>query len=57
MNVYKDNGYKDRADYLEQLADEYDAPMEIVMALADVLGPEEDFDCLVSSLKDWEAMQ
>ena len=57
MNVYKDNGYKSRADYLEQLADEYDAPMEIVMALADVLGPEEDFDGLVSSLKDWEAMQ
>ena len=54
MSVYKENGYKDRNDYLEQLADEYDAPVQVVAALAEVLGPSEDFDGLVSNLKDWE---
>ena len=57
VNPYKENGYKDRADYLEQLASEYDAPMEVVMALADTLGPDEDFDGLVSGLRDWEDWQ
>ena len=57
VNPYKENGYKDRADYLEQLADEYAAPMEVVMALADTLGPDEDFDGLVSGLRDWEDWQ
>jgi len=57
VDVYKENGYKDRIDYLEQLADEYDAPMEVVEALADLLGPDEDFDGLVSGLKDWEGWQ
>lgn len=51
-NVYKENGYKDRADYLEHLADEYCIPLETVQVLADTLGENEDFDGLVSMLKD-----
>ena len=57
MNPYKENGFENRANYLEQLAVEYDAPMEVVMALADTLGPGEDFDGLVSGLRDWEDWQ
>lgn len=49
-SVYKDHGYEDRKDYLESLAEDY--PREVVMALADLLGPEEDFDGLVTMLED-----
>lgn len=52
QDVYKKNGYKNRQDYLEQLADDYGVELSTVMALADVLGEGEDFDGLVSSLED-----
>lgn len=51
MNAYTNNGFKDRAEYLASLCQEYD-PM-IVRTLANLLGPEEDFDGLVSSLEDY----
>lgn len=50
-NAYTANGYNDRADYLETLCEEY--PADIVHALADLLGPTEDFDGLVTSLEDF----
>lgn len=56
-NVYQKNGYENRKDYLEQLADEYDCPIETVYALADVLGEDEDFDGLVSAMWDCEEMR
>lgn len=51
-NVYKENGYADRADYLSCLAEYYGVDLPTVQALADLLGPNEDFDGLVSSLED-----
>ena len=54
MSVYQRNGYKSRRDYLESLAFEYDVPEFAVFMLADMLGPNEDFDGLVSSLEDYE---
>jgi len=51
---YLDNGYDSRSDYLLSLADEYGVPMSVVFALADVLGPNEDFDGLVIALEDAE---
>ena len=54
FSSYHENGYKDRADYLEGLADEYDCPIETVRSVADVLGENEDFNGLVSLLQDWE---
>lgn len=56
-DVYVLNGYDNRKDYLEQLADEYDCPIETVYALADVLGQDEDFDGLVSAMRDYEEMR
>ena len=47
--VYEINGYKDRQDYLDSLADEYG---DNVYYLADMLGESEDFDGLVSNLED-----
>jgi hypothetical protein len=53
MNVYKEQGYESREDYLRQLAAENGADVDVVFALADVLGPDEDFDGLVTSVEDW----
>jgi len=50
--IYQDKGYKNRLEYLESLAEEYGVDISTVFALANVLGPEEDFDGLVSSLQD-----
>lgn len=49
-NPYTAHGYANRRDYLESLCDEY--PRPLVYALADVLGPGEDFDALVTTLED-----
>lgn len=50
-DMYKENGYTDRADYLSCLAEDYGVNPQTVQALADLLGPDEDFDGLVSSLE------
>lgn len=49
--VYTDHGFDNRTEYLKELAQEYDHA--VVYALADMLGPEEDFDGLVTSLEDY----
>jgi len=54
MSIYTDNGYKNRADYLKDLSDETGVPLEVVHTMADLLGPSEDFDGLVSALEDYE---
>jgi len=53
MSVYTDNGYDNRKDYLKSLADEYGLNTVDVFVLADVLGPNEDFDGLVTTLQDY----
>jgi hypothetical protein len=53
MNVYEENDYESREDYLRQLAAENGADVEAVFALAEILGPDEDFDGLVVSVEDW----
>jgi hypothetical protein len=52
QDIYKQKGYKDRTDYLNSLADEYGVSKAVVYSLADVLGPSEDFDGLVSMIED-----
>jgi len=54
-NIYKENGYKDRRDYLENLADEHGISLEEVEIISSVLGPDEDFDGLVTMLDDYYA--
>jgi hypothetical protein len=54
MSVYTDNGYKNRADYLAYLADDFGVSLATVEALSDALGGEnEDFDGLVTELEDY----
>ncbi len=52
MSAYTENGYKDRRDYLECLADDLGVAREKVFLVADLLGPSEDFDGLVTTLED-----
>jgi hypothetical protein len=50
QDVYQQNGFTDRKDYLENLAEEYG---DVVFDLAEILGESEDFDGLVTSLEDF----
>ena len=52
QEVYREKGYADRDDYLNSLSEDYGVPDDAIQALAEVLGPDEDFDGLVSSLED-----
>jgi hypothetical protein len=50
-NAYTSQGFVNRREYLESLCEEYDRTA--VFFLADMLGPNEDFDGLVTSLEDY----
>jgi hypothetical protein len=54
MSIYTEHGYYNRADYLKDLAAETGVPLHVVETMADLLGPNEDFDGLVSALEDYE---
>lgn len=56
MSIYTENGYDSRKHYLECMAEDYGVPVEIVFSLAQMLGSNEDFDGLISALKDAEEM-
>ena len=53
-NIYQENGYADRDDYLNCLSEDYGVSIEDVFSLAEMLGENEDFDGLVSALEDAE---
>jgi len=53
MSVYTDNGYESRKDYLKTLAEENGVPYSAVLSLASMLGPDEDFDGLVTGIEDY----
>ena len=55
-NIYRENGYADRNDYLNCLSEDYGVSIEDVYSLAEMLGENEDFDGLVSALEDIESM-
>ena len=52
LELYLEHGVETRAEYLAMLSEDYDVDLDTVHALADVLGPMEDFDGLVTSLED-----
>jgi hypothetical protein len=51
-SVYQDNGYKSRAHYLKSIAEENGWDEETVFMVADMLGPNEDFDGLINTMED-----
>ena len=54
MSIYQENGYENRRDYLRSLAEEYGVDYADVALAASMLGPDEDFDGLVTALEDME---
>jgi hypothetical protein len=52
MSIYTDNGYESRRDYLTQLAEDYGVDIDTVLMMASMLGPNEDFDGLVTHIED-----
>jgi hypothetical protein len=52
MDIYQKHGYKDRKDYLESLALEFGLPKRVVFMAANMLGKNEDFDGLLTTLED-----
>lgn len=55
-NIYNEKGYKNRAEYLESVAEDYGIDDCTVECLADILGESEDFDGLISALEDYEML-
>ena len=53
-DIYKDNGYSDRDDYFVNLSLQFNIDLSSVYALSEVMGANEDFDGLVSSLDDYQ---
>ncbi len=53
-NVYQRNGFKNRKEYLQDLADEFGLSEDLVFMAADMLGESEDFDGLINTLEDAE---
>jgi hypothetical protein len=51
-DIYTENGFKNREDYLKHLSENYGIDLEMVQAAADMLGPNEDFDGLVTCIED-----
>jgi hypothetical protein len=50
---YAANGYRDRNEYLNSLADDMGIDTMAVRMIADMLGETEDFDGLVTELEDF----
>ena len=52
-NIYQENGYANRDDYLNCLSEDYGISID---SLAEMLGENEDFDGLVCALEDAECL-
>jgi hypothetical protein len=55
MTIYQENGFQTRREYLDSLADDLGLDPRTVYLMAEMLGPNEDFDSLVTSLEDYAA--
>ena len=52
-NIYVAKGYKNRSDYLANLAMDYGVSKNTVFAIAYMLGESEDFDGLITELEEF----
>lgn len=50
----KERTTEQRDAYLRGLSEDMGVPMFVVTSLAEILGPDEDYDGLVTALEDWE---
>lgn len=54
MSIYQEHGYANRREYLKSVAEDYGVELCNVFALADALGPNEDFDGLITMIEDYQ---
>lgn len=54
--IYQEAGYPDRRAYLQSLAEGNGVHLSVVILLADLYGPNEDFDGLVTALEDYASL-
>ena len=52
MSEYQELGFNSRREYLQSLSDEYGIELSEIIAAAQLLGKNEDFDGLVSFCED-----
>lgn len=52
LTRYEEEGNFDRFGYIKDLAENHGADLPAVIEIADLLGPEEDFDGLVTTIED-----
>lgn len=52
LGIYRDAGCDDRFDYLDWLAQDHGVDLDVVITIAALLGPEEDFDGLACAVED-----
>lgn len=50
--IYQQEGFANRKEYLSSLADDFGLEESDVFAAASMLGPNEDFDGLITMLED-----
>lgn len=50
--IYKRHGYANRTEYLRAIAEDNGLALWIVIEMANMLGPSEDFDGLVAMVQD-----
>ena len=55
-NIYQENGYADRDDYLNCLSEDYGVSIEDVYSLAEMLGEHEGFGGRVCALEEAECL-
>ena len=56
MDVYPENGFKNREEYLLSLADQFGVSVYEVKEISSFIGECEDFDALVILLEDYVNM-
>jgi hypothetical protein len=54
LNVYQENGFNSRRDYLVSLAEDFGVAQDFVFTLASLLGKNEDFDGLITAIEDYD---
>lgn len=43
----------ERMEHFKELAEEYGVPLQLIVLAAQMLGPSEDYDGLVTTVEDW----
>jgi len=54
LELYREHGAESRKEYVSNLAETYGVPRAVAFEMANLLGPDEDFDGLVTMLEDME---